>query len=451
MVMPDAPLHPPRSQDASSSTSYIYADKYSAGASLNILTSVTLTKPLVTGRFLAINLGAGVTLTLKAQPRFPRGRVLAGSGSVRFSGAGPFWVLPEWWMGSSSNTDWSVGLAAARAACASSTCVIVVTSTASMKTQLTLSPALRVWGSSGSTMQPLSSSTTGMGLVLGPGTYTSALTLPMLTGFTGTALTVRGTAGASVYVPSIGGVAQGVVFQTDASATTVSSTSVEVFFFSSTKSAVVLASSTASAALSSVSFYSNFLLRAASGTASALAISGSAAPKLTGSSFIWSSIDVSNTASSFATVRSSLSGYVVGLTVKVTSWAGAFPAGASFVIGKFQNLSLMMKLANAISSKVLAFTGVGSTINWAASWNRANAYALTATRTPNPAASAMIKTNFAVVNFPPALITGSWAAGGAVVRVTPPLCWGAFRGCVWQGGWGNPHPSAGLVQWLVWV
>lgn len=71
-----------------------------------------------------------------------------------------------------------------------------------------------------------------------------------------------------------------------------------------------------------------------------------------------------------------------------------------------------MKLSGPISSKVLAFTGAGSKINWDASWNRDSAMALVATRTKNPPIGDMITANFAVVKLPAALITGTWPKGG---------------------------------------
>lgn len=81
-----------------------------------------------------------------------------------------------------------------------------------------------------------------------------------------------------------------------------------------------------------------------------------------------------------------------------------------------------MKLSGQISSQVLSFSGTGSKISWDASWNRNSVRTMSASRTPNPAVSAMITTNYAVVTLPSALISGSWAKGGVV---TP--AWGTWR------------------------
>ncbi|KAL6785451.1 hypothetical protein ACKKBF_B00310 [Auxenochlorella protothecoides x Auxenochlorella symbiontica] len=395
--------------DASPSTTYIYADKFNAGASLNIKTSVSLGKPLVTGRFLSVKLAAGAVLTLSAQPRFPRGRVISGAGRVVFSGPGPFWILPDWWMGPSSNTDASVALAAARAACASTLCHIIVTGQTRLSSPLTLTPSLLIWGSARSFLTGTTSAPSPDGLILAPGTYATPLTLPYLTGFSGSALTLRGVRGLRAYVPMLSSSAVGLQLATSAAAPAIVDNQLEAFFATGLGHAVWV-NARAGDTISATSVYSNFLLRAKSGASSGVYFSGGA-PALSNFKVSFSAVDPANTGSTFALVRSGVAAAVSNVVAEVTAWAGGFTAGATLVIGAFNNLNLVMKLSGPISSKVLAFTGAGAKINWDASWNRDSAKALVATRTKNPPIGDMISTNFAVVKLPAALITGTWPKG----------------------------------------
>lgn len=288
----------------------------------------------MTGRFLSINIAAGKTLTLAAQPRFPNGRVLSGQGQIRFQGAGPFWVLPEWWMGSSSNSDANIALKKIASACAKTRCYVILTGSLQLSGSFQVPDNIRLWASSGARLTKLSSSSSGSGLIFGPGgDYSSGygpMELPNFDGLTGTSIQVIGTSNLQIYVPSLGSSAEGIRFVTQAGATRVRNTQAEIFFVSSTQDAVVV-SSRKGDQLSSSSVYSHFLVNAPSSESSSLKFLGGA-PGLSGFEVTHMSVDVDNANSEFSIIRNRAVGAISNAVVRIPAWAG-FPSGSTFVSG----------------------------------------------------------------------------------------------------------------------
>lgn len=325
-----------RPQDASSKTTYIYADKFKANGRLTIGTSLTLNKPLVTGRFMSITVNAGKTLTLRSQPRFPRGRVLGGDGNVVFSGPGPFWVLPDWWMGSNSNTDANVALRKIITACGTTKCDVIMTASLQLSGQFAVPQNIRIWSSSGSKLAPHSSSKSGNGLVFGPGgDYTSGygpMDLPNLSGFFGTAVQAIGTSNLQLYIPSLGASGTGVRFGTQGDARSIRGTTVEPFLVSTVRDTVVV-DSRAGDSLSASSAYTHFLVGVpTTAQSSGLKFLGGT-PTL--SSFVTTimSVDPNIKNPTFNLITNKASGPISNAVIRAPAWAG-FPAGSTFVSGE---------------------------------------------------------------------------------------------------------------------
>ena len=325
-----------RPQDLSSKTTYIYADKFKASGRLTIGTSLTLNKPLVTGRFMSITVNAGKTLTLRSQPRFPRGRVLGGDGNVVFSGPGPFWVLPDWWMGSNSNTDANVALRKIITACGTTKCDVIMTASLQLSGQFAVPQNIRIWSSSGSKLAPHSSSKSGNGLVFGPGgDYTSGygpMDLPNLSGFFGTAVQAIGTSNLQLYIPSLGASGTGVRFGTQGDARNIRGTTVEPFLVSTVRDTIVV-DSRAGDSLSTSSAYAHFLVGVpTTAQSSGLKFLGGT-PTL--SSFVTTimSVDPNIKNPTFNLITNKASGPISNAVIRAPAWAG-FPAGSTFVSGE---------------------------------------------------------------------------------------------------------------------
>ncbi|KDD73890.1 hypothetical protein H632_c1755p0, partial [Helicosporidium sp. ATCC 50920] len=254
---------------------YIYADRFTSASKLSIASSVTLNKPLVIGRYLALDIGSSATLTLAAQPVWPKFGVIRGSARVAFSGPGPYWVLPEWWRPSGTVSDWSPILEAIAAACAGSQCVAVLSGSYALSRPLQLSPALRVWGAPGSKVQPASGSSPAGAFFFRSGAYAAAgaQALPAISGFKGYGVTLDRTAGLELYVPTIGSGGDGVVF--DAGGGSVQQSSATAFMTSNLLNAAVFAASSTAASFADTLYYSGFYVNApAAGASSAVLFRG---------------------------------------------------------------------------------------------------------------------------------------------------------------------------------
>jgi hypothetical protein len=170
---------------------------------LNILSSIVLTKPLVIGTFIRINIAAGVTLSLAAQPALPRREVFTGPGAVRFvpppsvsgGAAAPiaFYAMPEWWRGGSDN-DRLEALSAACGTVPGVQCRVVLTGPYKLIRPWRVTPSLLPWASTITSFEWVGPAGGGQGVLFAAGAYNPRrrLSLPRMFKFDDWAVKLEG-------------------------------------------------------------------------------------------------------------------------------------------------------------------------------------------------------------------------------------------------------------------
>lgn len=164
---------------------------------LSIKSDVRLSKPLVVGAGLTLEVAAGATLRLAAQPALPKREVFTGRGSVLFEGGRPsspdeFWVLPEWW-GAKAGAPGSDALERATAACAGARCTLVLTRVYLLQRPWRLPAGTGVWAGPAAELKGAPGGA-GQGVVLGAGAWERAgrVALPRLLNFADWAVKIEG-------------------------------------------------------------------------------------------------------------------------------------------------------------------------------------------------------------------------------------------------------------------
>lgn len=177
----------------------IYVERLARAASrvLFIKSDVRLSKPLVVGAGLTLEVAAGATLRLAAQPSLPKREVFTGKGSVLFEGGRPsspeeFWVLPEWW-GARAGAPGSDALERATAACAAARCTLVLTRVYLLQQPWRLPAGTGVWAGPAAELKGAPGGA-GQGVILGAGAWARAgrVALPRLLNFADWAVKIDG-------------------------------------------------------------------------------------------------------------------------------------------------------------------------------------------------------------------------------------------------------------------
>lgn len=178
---------------------------------LNIRSSLVLTKPLVIGTFIRIDIAAGVTLSLAAQPALPRREVFTGPGAVRFvppqsvsgGAAAPaeFDAMPEWWRGS-SDSDRLEALSAACSTFPGVQCRVVLTGAYKLIRPWRVTPSLLPWASPITSFEWVGPVGGGQGVLFAAGAYNPRrrLFLPRMFKFDDWAVKLEGEGGCTAVI-----------------------------------------------------------------------------------------------------------------------------------------------------------------------------------------------------------------------------------------------------------
>ncbi|KAL4451467.1 hypothetical protein ABPG75_007129 [Micractinium tetrahymenae] len=398
--------------DAAPNSTFLFLDRYEAASTragatqraqdtVLIQSDTLLTKPLVLGIGATVEVAAGATLTLAAQPVLPRQRVFYGSGSVRFQagdGALQFAVLPEWWGGGS----FSDTLDLVARSCAGARCLVVLTRSYGLRRPWRLNPSLLPWSGANSELHPELGNR--QGVVFASGRYDPArrVDLPRLQNFD-SAVTLEDVSGLWLYMHNTKYAKAAVTLAPSAA---IRDTTVEAYSVVSSNNIFTVQPKSGRPLLQDVYLRSYMLVKAAPGVSNLNWFRGCAT---LANVTIENSLLNGNAQNSANTLlRSDCAGGIAGLNWRVTTMNFAHPKGWSVVAGTFTNLRSYVRLGQPISSSggTVSWAGAGNTLDWGA-FSTVQKDAVQMAASPRPG-SAPIVVNSNMLQLPP--LTSPWPA-----------------------------------------
>lgn len=361
-----------RNATAARASTLIFLDRYEAPSSRGggtqraedtvlIRSDTLLTKPLVLGAGVTIQVAAGATLTLAAQPVLPRQQVFSGPGSVRFqaSAGGPeFAVWPEWWGGDSLSD--SLDLIAQ--SCASARCLVVLTKSYGLRRPWRVTPNVLPWSGNNAELHPEGGNK--QGVVFAPGRYDPSrrVDLPRLQEFESSVI-LEDVSGLWLYMHNTKYTKAAVTL---APVSAIRDTTVEAYSVVSSNNIFTIQPKSRQAALQDVYLRSYMLVKAAPGVSNLNWFRGCVS--LANVTIENSLLNGNEPKSANTLLRSDCAGGIAGLNWRVTTMNYAHPKGWTAVAGAFTNLRSFVRLGQTIadSGGTVSWAGAGNTLDWGA-------------------------------------------------------------------------------------
>lgn len=351
----------------------IFLDRYEAASTRGgtqraegtvlIRSDTLLTKPLVLGVGVTVQVAAGATLTLAAQPVLPRQQVFTGPGSVRFqvSASTPeFQVLPEWWGGSISSL--SDTLDQITRSCAGARCLVVLTRSYGLSRPWRVTPTLLPWSGANSELHPEGGNKQGVVFAAGQYDPSRRVDLPRLQEFD-SSVTLEDVSGLWLYMHNTKYTKAAVTL---APTSAIKGTTVEAYSVVSSNNIFTFQPKSRKAAVQDVYLRSYMLVKAAPGVSNLNWFRGCVS--LANVTIENSLLNGNEPRSINTLLRSDCAGGIAGLNWRVTTMNYAHPKGWTVVAGAFINLRSFVRLGQTIddSGGTISWAGAGNTLDWGA-------------------------------------------------------------------------------------
>ncbi|KAL4441067.1 hypothetical protein ABPG77_010498 [Micractinium sp. CCAP 211/92] len=398
--------------NAARDSTFIYLDCYEAASTRSsttqraadtvlIQSDTLLTKPLVLGLGVTIQVAAGATLTLAAQPVLPRQQVFSGPGSVRFqasAGTPEFAVWPEWWGGAS----FSDSLDLIASSCAAARCLVVLTKSYGLRRPWRITPNLLPWSGTNAELHPEGGNTQGVVFASGQYDPSRRVELPRFQNFD-SSVTLEDVSGLWLYMHNTKFTKAAVTL---APTSAIRDATVEAYSVVSSNNIFTVQPTSQQALLQNVYLRSYMLVKAAPGVSNLNWFRGCAT--LSNVTIENSLLNGNEPRSVNTLLRSDCAAGIAGLNWRVTTMNYAHPKGWTVVAGAFTNLRSYVRLGQTISSSggTVSWAGAGNTLDWGA-FSTVQKDAVPMSTSPRPGTSPIV-VNSNVVQIP--ALTSPWPA-----------------------------------------
>ncbi|KAL6785744.1 hypothetical protein ACKKBF_B01480 [Auxenochlorella protothecoides x Auxenochlorella symbiontica] len=321
--------------------------------------SITVARPIIVPCGVRLQVAAGKTLTITAQPRVTcmNQAIFSGSGAVKLSGAVRD-IHPSWF--GTPATDATAAVQRAADACASGACTVWLSRATGLTRTITLRGNAGVHASAGATVFPVGGSSANVkpfsAFTMAPGTYPNPISLSSITSFK-YAVTVNG--GVKSARVRIGSATYGTsaLVLNPGSGSSISGLSLFLTACAYYTNCLEIVGSASGASLVNSVLRINFATTIYN---AAVLFTGSRPPSFTRSGVVFQAVDPTPISPPFSTLKNAATSPASGFTLGVDTWLGGFPVGSStlgalstgqLVKGSFSNLLSSFALANADSMK----------------------------------------------------------------------------------------------------